>query len=381
MEVPSEQPSEQPLDHSVVSAKRPRAIPKPVRGVYEQPVGSGVWWVLYYVEGQRHREKIGRRSDAITLYQKRKTDARAGLKLPDSHRIKKAVLFSDLAADAMVYSKAHKKSHRGDLSNLASLLPVFGKVKAGEITHQGISDYLNSRTDLKPATLNRYRSTLSMIFAEGIRNGHLAVNPARLVRLRREDNARVRFLSYEEEDLIHRIIVQRCPIHVPDFTVALETGMRLSEQHSVEWMDVFLNRRQIQLDMTKNGSSRTIILTEEAVAALELCGLRRSPQTPRVFLTRYGEPMSSPRSWFDLVMKEAVAQDSSLSDVTWHILRHTYISRLIMSGVDIRTVQELAGHKSISMTMRYAHLSPDHKLKAVDQLSAYRRAQGRTTKG
>ncbi|WP_263381254.1 tyrosine-type recombinase/integrase [Granulicella arctica] len=336
--------------------------------------------MLYYVEGQRHREKIGRRSDAITLYQKRKSDARADIKLPETFRLKKVVLFSDLATDAMVYSKAHKKSHRGDLSNLASLLPVFGMIRAQEITHQSIGDYLNSRTDLKPATLNRYRSTMSMIFAEGIRNGHVSVNPARLVRLRKEDNARIRFLSYEEEDLIRKIIVQRCLVHVPDFTIALETGVRLSEQHSIEWTDVFLDRRQIQLDKTKNGSSRTIILTEEAVAALELCSLRRSSKTPRVFLTRHGEAMASPRSWFDLVMKEAIAQDRGLSDVTWHIFRHTYISRLIMSGVDIRTVQELAGHKSISMTMRYAHLSPDHKLKAVDQLSAHRKAQGGNTK-
>jgi integrase len=52
-------------------------------------------------------------------------------------------------------------------------------------------------------------------------------------------------------------------------------------------------------------------------------------------------------------------------DVVFHSLRHTYISRLAMAGVDIRTVQELAGHKSITMTMRYAHLAPQHKQKAL----------------
>jgi site-specific recombinase XerD len=61
-----------------------------------------------------------------------------------------------------------------------------------------------------------------------------------------------------------------------------------------------------------------------------------------------------------------------LADVTWHVFRHTYISRLVMAGVDLRTVQELAGHKDISMTTRYAHLSPDHKLNAVAKLSAFR---------
>jgi integrase len=46
--------------------------------------------------------------------------------------------------------------------------------------------------------------------------------------------------------------------------------------------------------------------------------------------------------------------------------RHTYISRLVMAGVDLRTVQELAGHKDIKMTIRYSHLSPSHKIAAVD---------------
>jgi site-specific recombinase XerD len=85
--------------------------------------------------------------------------------------------------------------------------------------------------------------------------------------------------------------------------------------------------------------------------------------------------MISPRAWFELVMQEAVKKNNSLRDVTWHIFRHTYISRLVMAGVDLRTVQELAGHKDIKMTVRYAHLAPAHKLAAVDRLAEYRREQ------
>jgi len=85
--------------------------------------------------------------------------------------------------------------------------------------------------------------------------------------------------------------------------------------------------------------------------------------------------MVSPRAWFELVMEEAVKKNPSLQDVTWHIFRHTYISRLVMAGVDLRTVQELAGHKDIKMTVRYAHLAPAHKLAAVDKLAEYRLKQ------
>ena len=59
-----------------------------------------------------------------------------------------------------------------------------------------------------------------------------------------------------------------------------------------------------------------------------------------------------------------------------HVLRHTFASRLVMSGVDIRTVQELMGHADINMTMRYAHLSPDHKRGAMEQME--RRFPGRS---
>jgi site-specific recombinase XerD len=364
-------------EHKTATKKRP--APKPVRGVFEHPLGSDVWWINYYVAGQRHREKAGARGKAVSLYQKRKSDALAGIKLPDSLRVKKAVLFSDLATDAMVYSKAHKRSHRGDVSNLNSLLPVFGKRAADEITQQEIAAYLNSRTDLKPASLNRYRSTMSLIYSEGIRNGRIKTNPAKLVRLRKENNARIRFVTFDEEALIRGIIRKRCPTHEPDFIFAVETGLRLSEQHTLEWPSVHINRRQVELNMTKNGSSRVVSLTDEAIAALELCrAKKRKPKIPpRVFLTRYGEPIDNPKAWFNLVMADAVEANPALKDVTWHTLRHTFISRLVMAGVDLITVQQEAGHKTLAMTARYAHLSPDHRLDAITKLSAYRKQQTR----
>jgi len=61
---------------------------------------------------------------------------------------------------------------------------------------------------------------------------------------------------------------------------------------------------------------------------------------------------------------------AGLNDLTWHCLRHTFASRLVMAGVDIRTVQELLGHKTIGMTVRYSHLAPKHTLAAVERLDA-----------
>ena len=66
------------------------------------------------------------------------------------------------------------------------------------------------------------------------------------------------------------------------------------------------------------------------------------------------------RTGFENALKRA-----GLSRVRFHDLRHTFASHLVMGGVDIRTVQELLGHKDIRMTMRYSHLAPDHMRKAV----------------
>src|SRR5271169_2416276 len=60
--------------------------------------------------------------------------------------------------------------------------------------------------------------------------------------------------------------------------------------------------------------------------------------------------------------------NAKIAGFSWHCLRHTFASRLVMAGVDIRTVQELLGHKTIAMTVRYSHLAPKHTLAAVERL-------------
>jgi integrase len=64
-----------------------------------------------------------------------------------------------------------------------------------------------------------------------------------------------------------------------------------------------------------------------------------------------------------------------IPNYTWHTNRHTFASRLVMAGVDLCTVQELLGHKSITTTMRYAHLAPIHQLAAVQRLCPVTDAQ------
>jgi integrase len=123
--------------------------------------------------------------------------------------------------------------------------------------------------------------------------------------------------------------------------------------------------------MTKNGSAREVLLNSAAQEAIERLLAERKKlgiSFPSLFFyqnrhTKKFEPISNPREWFRSAVEEA-----RIENMTWHILRHTFASRLVMAKVPLKTVQELMGHKTIAMTARYAHLSPGHKTEALECL-------------
>ncbi len=114
---------------------------RPVRGVFERPPGSGVWWINYYVDGKQHREKVGRKSDAVALYQKRKADSRRDKKLPEL-RPAKAVTFGELATGAIEYAETHHKSFPSYVWKERALREPFVSRPAADITPQEIDRFL-----------------------------------------------------------------------------------------------------------------------------------------------------------------------------------------------------------------------------------------------
>jgi integrase len=121
---------------------------------------------------------------------------------------------------------------------------------------------------------------------------------------------------------------------------------------------------------SKNGASRHIPLNAEALAAFQLLYRRSGGKGPIFAAQRGGKQLQGARHWFDDAIEAA-----KVVDFRWHCLRHTFASRLVMAGVDLRTVAELMGHKKIQMTMRYAHLAPAHKLEAVEKLAEFNRRE------
>ena len=331
---------------------------KHVRGVFERPAGSGCWWILYHVNGIRHREKVGRKSDAIALYQKRKADARRSHLLPE---LMPGTTFATLSQMAVEHASAHLKTKRDYISRDKILRVAFGNRVATNITPQEIDAWL-TRHCKTPATANRYRSFMSLAYRLGMENGKVQSNPARLVRLRKENNSRQRFLSRDEYQKVLAIIARDNPAQVPAFVVSVYTGMRWGEQFSLTWEEIDFKLKFIRLTQTKNGSARNVPLNSVALTALKEQQVRVSHKSGDTVFPRPGLS-SDCRWWFIPALVEA-----KIADYTWHNNRHTFCSWLAMAGVSTKEIQVLAGHKTIAMAARYAHLSPEATASASERL-------------
>ena len=334
----------------------PDQEPKKTRGVFERPPGSGIWWIHYYAGGKRHRERVGTKANAIKLRDIRKGDAAAGRKLPDLRRA--PVTLGDLIDDVLEHT-AHHKGRREYVNKAGIVRAALGSRVADEITPQELERWLRSHCKTA-ATSNRYKAFLSLCYREGITNRGIAANPARQVRHRLEAAGRLRFLSREEYDRVLQALQELSPERVRDFVVSVNTGMRLSEQYTALWNQFDQRRAAIELTRTKNGTQRTVHLNSEALEAV-LSAPRGKPTEP-IFSS--SEKRYSTRYWF----KPALAK-AGIADYVWHGNRHTFCSWLAMAGASVKEIQDLAGHKSIVMSARYAHLSPNHMQSVVERIS------------
>jgi len=140
--------------------------------------------------------------------------------------------------------------------------------------------------------------------------------------------------------------------------VSLNTGMRRGELTSITWDDVDLRRKVVTIrgGYSKAGRARHIQLNSEAVEVLKRYRKQHTGEG-RIFAVH-----SVKKAWGELLTK------AKISGFRWHDLRHSFASRLVMKGVDLNTVRELLGHSDLTMTLRYAHLAPEHKAAAVEKL-------------
>jgi site-specific recombinase XerD len=138
----------------------------------------------------------------------------------------------------------------------------------------------------------------------------------------------------------------------------------MSELYNVIWDTVNLSRRILTVPRSKNSEVRHVPLNKPALEAFQTFR-KGSDHCRPIFLNWRDDRLKDPRYWFEQALNKA-----RIRNFTWHCLRHTFASKLVMNGENLRTVQDLLGHKQISMTVRYSHLAPQHQLAAVERLAA-----------
>lgn len=197
-------------------------------------------------------------------------------------------------------------------------------------------------------------------------------NPTIGVRKLRESNGRIRYLTNDEAQ---RLVTQCAILEGEELrhgrrscikgivVTALNTGMRKGEILGLKWSDIDFRQGIILLENPKNGQRREVPLNGMLTRTLKTVKSRFEEGGQYVFCDLDGKPFNNVRRSFNTALRRA-----GITDFRFHDLRHTFASHLVMAGVDLVTVKELLGHKSLDMTMRYSHLSPDHKRKAVSVL-------------
>jgi integrase len=335
------------------------------RGVFERPKGSGIWWARYADEyGKIHREKVGPKSLAKSAYQKRKTEIKEGKFFPEKIKHKREILFEDMVKLYLEdHAKPNKRSYKDDIHRKKRLIDFFKGKSLSEISRQDVERFkARLSQEVSPATVNRHLALLKTIFNKAIEWGKTKTNPVQGVKLYRENNQRVRFLSEEEEA---RLKVKFPPQYWALVELALHTGLRRAELFGLRWSDINFQTKIITIPRSKSGQKRHVPMNSRVIELLRKLPSRMKGEW--VFPNSSGTAPLYERNFVRRVFNPAV-KEAQIENFTWHDLRHTFASRLIMKGVDLRTVQELLGHKDITMTLRYSHLSPAHKIAAVQTL-------------
>jgi integrase len=343
-----------------------------VRGIFERPPHSGVWWISYCdAEGKRHREKIGRRAGAIAAVARRQLEVKDGRFVPP--RAGARLTFRDLAMAALAEKKNRLRplSYDTDLGRLTKLFPLIGKEPADCLTAARITETLDQlrAVPMSGSTVNRYRSVISSVYSFAIRTGKMAANPVARVKRCQENPSRLNWLRPEQEKAIREAIDTNR--HEAEFTLVLNTGMRRGENWDLVWRDVDL----VHGNLTVHGKTGRRHIPANASAIEALLQLRKISGDDEFVLPDRNaakDVARDGRPWFEDAVKKA-----GVRDFRFHDLRHTFASRLVMRNVDIRTVQELLGHKSINVTMKYSHLADDHRKAAVEKMNPLEDSAGR----
>jgi integrase len=327
--------------------------------------GKPVWYVRLYHEGKERRfGSFSTKTAARDFYEKAKQEQKTGRFFPERYQQGgyaklEEVLDGYLAA----FTGRSKRDEARFEKKWAGIFPA---ARLNALTPTALE---SARAQLAegrtPQTVNRYMGFLRRVLNKAVRDGQLASNPVSRIKMFREPAGKTRFLSPEEEARLYEKIGAPYAGWV---RLAILTGMRQMEQFSLRWEHVDLERGVLTLPTTKAGGVQYVRLNEEAKTLLQ--GFIPGNKSVWVFPSENPDTHADPRNFYRRVYLPTV-KAIGLEGVSWHSLRHTFASRLAMSGATEGTIASLLRHSGTVLVRRYAHLSPSHLQHEIEKVSAF----------
>jgi len=353
------------IPESTTETKSKKKHQKRIPGIYKR---GNRWQIDTFYKCIRLRDNCATPEMAEANLRKMKTLIDEGRYLDKKHESKETL--EEFAERYLKWCEdIGQKAVDSKRSHVESIQTYFGKdTLLSKITRADIEKYQATlmsspsqrKASIKPATVNRRMACLRHMISKAVEWKVLADHPCRGVKQFKENNRRVRFLTVEECN----ILLDACPSSTLNQVVelALNTGMRKSELLHLEWDHVNVHQEFLEILDQKNGEYDTIPLNERALEILR--SIPKRLDSKYVFT---GKKLGKP--FWDLKRQfEKAVSDAKLEGVTFHTLRHTAASHMVMNGTPLATVKEILRHKDYAMTLRYAHLSSAHKKAAVDAL-------------
>lgn len=274
------------------------------------------------------------------------------------------------------YSPHTVKNYSRDLQELFHYLQGGSperEVELAQIDHITIRDFLAHlyRKGNQKSSVARKLAAVRSFFRFLHREGILSLNPARLVRTPRQGRRNPRFLSMAEVETLLELPDPATPRGCRDralFELLYASGLRVSELVGLNREDVSLRERLLRV-RGKGGKERLVPFGRTARQALEqyleernrLLRRRSVPEPNALFLNLRGGRITS-RS-VQRILEQYLRNRALALQVHPHLLRHSFATHLLNRGADLRAIQELLGHESLSTTQKYTHVSVQELVK------------------
>jgi integrase len=328
------------------------------------------WWLDFMHRGERHYLRLGSNINRTVAKEIASVERSKILRSEVGiGRKRKDVTFEQAKEAFLAWTVANKKpntvrSYRECLTRLSES-PLFAGKRLSQITPWAVERYKQERAPKARVHVNRELAILRNV-VNRMREWqkYEGMNPVGGNKVfLKEPRTRLRYIKPEEEAALLDAADE--PVRTV-ILMGLYTGLRIkAELLHLRWVDVDLKRGEltVQAAYAKNGTTRNVPLNSLVREALGR--LKAQAADEFLFLNERGLRLRDIDGAFAAARKKA-----GLSGVTPHTTRHTFASRLAMEGVDLRTIQELGGWKTLSQVGRYSHLSESHKAEAVERIAA-----------